>query len=276
MEYSSLYDLITFLQQGTKLHIGVLFFGNYGNKKCTLPHSHQIHMGKICDYYKAVNEKSFRRCLKCRNMAVNKALTEKNPFGGLCINGVYEYLRPVLIGKEVACVIFIGNIFMPYKRFTRMKNKSESADLFAETLEQDFDESKCETLGILIESYIRILLEKYESADTSINPLIENIKSYINANLEAKIELSHIAEVFHYNKTYLGRLFRKETGKTVSEYINEKRLVTAKALLENTDDSIISISVCTGFNNVTYFNRLYKSRFGVTPSQSRKKRDIQI
>ena len=103
--------MINFLQYGTKLHIGVLFFGNYGNEKCILPNSHRIHNGKACEKFKVWEQNSFRRCLKCRNMAINKALSNKEAFGGLCINGVYEYTRPVTIDGEVACIIFIGNIY---------------------------------------------------------------------------------------------------------------------------------------------------------------------
>lgn len=49
MNCSSLYDLITYLEYGTKLNIGVLFFGHYGNEKLSLPFSKTIHSAKICE-----------------------------------------------------------------------------------------------------------------------------------------------------------------------------------------------------------------------------------
>ena len=268
MEYSSLYDMINFLKYGTKLHIGVLFFGNYGNEKCVLPKSYQIHSGKACEKLKIQEKNSFKRCLKCRNMAISKALNKKEAFGGLCINGIYEYTRPVVINGEVACVIFIGNIFESTLDQSRIRKKICGDEEILETMEKDFGKDKCEAVGKLLESYIRVLLEKYERSE-KIHPLIENIKSYINSNIESEITLSHIAEVFHYNKTYLGRLFKEETGKTFIEYINEKRLIRAKKMLENTKETILNISTCTGFNNVTYFNRLFKKSYGVSPTEYR-------
>ena len=71
---------------------------------------------------------------------------------------------------------------------------------------------------------------------------------------------------------YLGRLFKKETGMCIGDYINLRRLEIAKELLASTDDKIISISSSVGFNNVTYFNRLFKKQTGLTPLQYRSKK----
>lgn len=266
MEYSTLYDLIKYLEYGTKLHIGVLFLGNYGNEKCILPFSHEIHTGAACEKFKS---KNFKRCFKCRNLAIKKALATKKSFGGLCINGIYEYTRPVIIDNEIACIIYIGNILEPEKGYLKISKNTDKSLL--DTLEKDFDAKKCEEAGELIESYIRILLEKYSKNYSGKNPLIENIKSYINSNLEFNIEISRIAEIFHYNEKYLGRLFKKETNQTISNYTNTQRLLKAKTLLENTNDTIIGISSSAGFNNVTYFNRIFKKSFGITPSEYRTK-----
>ena len=88
MVYNSLLDLITYLQYGTKLHIGVLFFGNYGNEKCILPSEQTIHASKICDEFKG-RDGGLEKCFRCRNAAIRKAHCTKTVFGGLCINGVY-------------------------------------------------------------------------------------------------------------------------------------------------------------------------------------------
>ena len=120
MEYNSLWDMITYLQYGTKLHIGVLFFGNYGNEKCALPHKQTIHASRICDEFKSCAG-GFERCFRCRNAAIRKAHCTKVAFGDLCINGVYEYTRPVVIGKDVACIIYIGNILEETKGYEKLK-----------------------------------------------------------------------------------------------------------------------------------------------------------
>ena len=73
MEYNSLYELITYLQYGTGLHIGVLFFGNYGNQKCILPFEQTIHASAICDEFKS-RPGGLDRCFRCRKAAIKEAL----------------------------------------------------------------------------------------------------------------------------------------------------------------------------------------------------------
>lgn len=276
MNYSSLNDLIDYLEYGTKLHIGVLFFGAYGNEKLVLPHEKQIHKSPVCAVMKG-SPNGYRRCYYCRNSAVKKALTDKAPFGGLCINGIYEYTRPVIIDDEVVSVIFIGNILPPGdKREKLRRNLSEREDLIG-SLENGFSFEKCQAIGELIESYIRMILElsPVENKKTDFDPLIENLKNYIEANLEYEIDLSLVAQMFHYNEKYLGRLFKRKTGYSFSEWINKRRVEISREMLLAEKDTVTNISSKVGFNNVTYFNRLFKKRYGVTPSEYRKSKNLR-
>lgn len=267
MEYRDLYDLITSLQYGTNLHISILFLDNFGNKKCFLPKAQTIHSTKICLQFKILGKNGFKRCFACRNLAIKKALTEKKPFGGLCINGIYEYLHPVVINDNVVCIIFVGNILDTEKGYMKIKEKIGKDLFFIDSMEKNFTYEKCNVFGDIIESYIKILFEKYSSDDD--DSLINNLKNYINANIEFDFDISKTADFFHYNKQYLGRLFKSKTGLNIREYINKKRLENATKLLLTTDYSIIDISYRVGFNNVTYFNRLFKKTYGTTPIEYR-------
>lgn len=269
MEYSNLYELIQCLEYGTNLHIGVLFFKDYGNEFCQLPFQHTIHAREVCDELKSKGKQEFKRCFRCRNLAIRKAMTTKKPFGDICVNGVYEYTHPVVLQGDVACVIYIGNILAEGKGQEKLEKQLGEKRGLIETLEERFSYQRCSTVGNLLESYIRFLLEKYGYRNRSTNPLIENIKNYLQSNLEYDISVSHITSVFHYNRQYLGRLFKKETGFSIKEYILIQRMERAKTLLENSSDTVIEIANRVGFNNVTYFNRQFKARFGVTPSQYR-------
>lgn len=270
MEYSSLYDLITYLEYGTKLHIGALFLGNYGNEKCILPFEQTIHASKICDEFKTY-EGNMEKCFRCRNIALNKAIRTKEDFAGLCINGVYEYLRPIVIENDVVCVLFIGNILEKENGLPRLQRRMRGNMHLLDTMERNFPLERCRAVGALLETYIRILLKDISvTHQSSFNPLIENIKNYIKANLESNIKLSRIAETFQYNEQYMGRIFKKETKRSISRYLNEQRIEYAEKLLRETNKSIIDIALTTGFNNVTYFNRVFKKITGTTPQQFRQ------
>ena len=79
-----------------------------------------------------------------------------------------------------------------------------------------------------------------------------------------------MAKLFNYNPVYLGRVFKKETGTSTKEYANKKRIDYAKKPLNN-NEMVISASQKVGFNNVTYFNSIFKKLAGITPSEYKKK-----
>ena len=271
MNHCNLQSLIDALEYGTNLHIGVIFFGNYGNEKLKVSYDNTIHPCKVCSEFKKTS-KGLKKCFKCRNLAIQKAIKEKKSFGGICINGVYEYTHTIVENEDVICIIFIGNIIPDDDNSQKLIYKLGNNKELLGTMEKDFDYKKCKTFGLLIESYIRLLLKDTEiiKNKSSYNALIENIKTFIDTNIENDIPIIKIADIFHYNEKYLGRLFKSETGITYNEYINTQRLNKAKFLLETKSDSIINISILSGFNNVTYFNRLFKRPFKITPSEYRK------
>ena len=273
MNYSSLCDLITYLEYGTKLHIGVLFLGHYGSEQLAVPYKNTIHTSPICETLKTVPQ-GYRRCYRCRNAAIQKAIRTKEAFGGICINGIYEYTRPITIDNTVVCIIFIGNILPESGECAKIKQRLLSKKYLIETLEKNFGFEKCEAVGVLLESYIRMTLDScHESSENKeFDPLMENLKNYIEANLEYKIDISLLAKMFHYNEKYLGRLFKKKMGMSFSEYVNRRRVEYGKTLLCQSDDTIINVAAKAGFHNVTYFNRMFQKYLHMTPTEYRLKR----
>ena len=264
-----LYDLIRYLQNGTKLHIGVSFFGSFGNENCRLPHAHTIHSSPVCTELKRESA-GFRRCFRCRNMAIRKAIESKRPFGGLCAGGVYEYTHPVVVGEEVAALIFIGNILAGEEENARLLSRlGERRDLM-QTMENRLTDADAAAMAEILDSYIRLLLK--EGADAlgeKKNSLIDNVKSYIRESTEFDLGTAHIAAVFHYNKSYLGRLFKQETGMSIASYLHSVRLERAKELLLQSRLPIIEIAARCGFSDVAYFNRVFRAAERMTPTEFR-------
>ena len=264
--YANLSELIAFLEYGTRLHIGVLFFGNNGREALRLPYPSTIHTCPVCDEMKS-RPNGFARCYKCRNAAIAAALDRKHAFGGLCINGVYEYIHPILLEGEVVAIVFIGNILPPdaAKITHRLGAKCNLLD----TMERNFTIEQCERAGVLIEGYIRMLLQLAPKTPSDFEPLVENLKGYIEDNLEYTLDLSLLARMFHYNEKYLGRLFKRRTGESFSAYVNARRVERACHLLDEGRESITAIATRVGFNNVSYFNRCFRARMGMSPVQYR-------
>ena len=81
--------------------------------------------------------------------------------------------------------------------------------------------------------------------------------------------LTEIAEQLHYELTSLSRLIRQKTGQNYTGLMQEKRLSQAAWLLRNTDKNVDEIANAVGYENISYFHRLFFSRFGMSPKKYR-------
>lgn len=90
-------------------------------------------------------------------------------------------------------------------------------------------------------------------------------------NLHNKITLEDLAKAIGLSAPYLSKLFHKEVGITVSQYITQKRIEAAKNLLKYSDYSCIEISNYLCFNSESYFIRVFKSYTKLTPKEYRER-----
>ena len=99
---------------------------------------------------------------------------------------------------------------------------------------------------------------------------IHRILSYTDEHCCQKLLLSDIARMENLSLTYLSHLFKEMLGINFQTYLNEKRFEHAIYLLENTNDSILDISLNCGFSDVRYLNRMFQSHCGCSPTEYRK------
>lgn len=90
--------------------------------------------------------------------------------------------------------------------------------------------------------------------------------------LENPISMVNLAEQVHVSVRQLERLFKQNLGVTPAEYYLELRLAKARQLLDNSNLSISAIAMICGFSSGSHFSRSYQSRYGVNPSEQRKKK----
>jgi len=93
---------------------------------------------------------------------------------------------------------------------------------------------------------------------------------YIEKHACEKISLSDIAAVVNMNETYLCKIFRENTGKSIVSYINEVKMTKAYDLLANGDILVKEAAAAVGIDDQFYFNRLFKKYFGITPKEVKK------
>jgi len=82
-------------------------------------------------------------------------------------------------------------------------------------------------------------------------------------------ELSDLAETLHYDLYWISRIIKKLTGRTYTELVQAKRLSQAAYLLNNTKIPVSDIGYAVGYDNLSYFYRIFKNKYGVSPKQYR-------
>ena len=107
----------------------------------------------------------------------------------------------------------------------------------------------------------------YQKTD---NPVIDRAINYIKANINSKLLIDDIAEGIRANAHYLFVRFKQETGKTMTQFINEEKIKKACYYLMFTDKSLAEISSYLSFSSQSYFQSIFKKVMGVTPTEWRR------
>ena len=102
------------------------------------------------------------------------------------------------------------------------------------------------------------------------DPRMAKIYQFTTKNYNRKIELEEVASVAAMNATAFCRYFRKKSGKTFAQFVNELRISYACKLLKHGNQTIADICEEAGFNNLSNFNRQFKSIMGKSPSEYRE------
>lgn len=125
------------------------------------------------------------------------------------------------------------------------------------------------TEAVLIQMKTLFDLAKSKLENTARKP-IRLATAYINEHLDDQISLSDVAGRLFLSPGYFAQLFKKETGKSFTEYVADCKKEQAKEMLKLTNLSIQEISLRVGFSDQRYFSRWFKSHVGITPSEYRQ------
>lgn len=84
--------------------------------------------------------------------------------------------------------------------------------------------------------------------------------------------LTELADALHYDLSWLSREIKRKTGKTYTQIVQDKRLAQAAFLLKNTNRNVADISVAVGYENISYFHRIFAATYGKSPKHYRDER----
>jgi len=101
--------------------------------------------------------------------------------------------------------------------------------------------------------------------------IVDRVKKFISEQLgEQELSREEIANHVYLNPDYLTRLFKKECGLSISDYLQQQRIEYAKKLLAGSDQSISDIALASGYSNLSYFSTIFKKATGTAPADYRR------
>ncbi len=107
-----------------------------------------------------------------------------------------------------------------------------------------------------------------ENADTR---RLKTVLQYVTTHFAENLPVAEAAAVCQCSQSHFMRWFKKMTGQSFTEYLNDYRLNAAAEALRSTDETVLAVAERTGFRNLSYFNRVFKARFGLTPREYRRR-----
>ncbi len=127
----------------------------------------------------------------------------------------------------------------------------------------------------IIKTFAAALLEpfltfKAEMHFSEFPAWFKNLLSNFNMVEYMQQGLNKILKPFNYDRKYLCRVFKKYMGITMTDYLNHIRLDYAMNMIQSTNKNILDIAQDLGFSSVSYFNVIFKKRYGITPMEARQ------
>ena len=125
------------------------------------------------------------------------------------------------------------------------------------------------TAEIIIKLLRKIQDLEKSAISESQRELVLSVIEYIENNYSIKINMEQIASKMFFNKNYISKLFKKETGLSINEFVREIRLKKACRQLSETDRNITEIAYDCGFSDMKTFYAIFKKYMGCTPKKYR-------
>lgn len=164
--------------------------------------------------------------------------------------------------------IYQANRLKNIDYIVKTETAGEIKKVFEKNLREIEEERRRHKSGRSLEE--REKLQVHADASQKEKELIEQVCRYIEENLDSELSVAYLAEGFHYNASYLSRLFKKHTGEKLSNYILSRKLGKAKEYLAGTDYPVSKIASMLGYQSSQAFGRVFRKEVHMTPQEYRR------
>lgn len=127
--------------------------------------------------------------------------------------------------------------------------------------------------GLLFQLVAGMLSEGGRSVSVANRRSLEKLKSilsYVEGHYSESISIADMAGICYYSSSYFMKFFKETMGVGFTQYLNDYRLEKAAQRLVSSEDNILEIASAHGFDNLSYFTRSFKKKYGITPGKYRR------
>jgi len=223
-------------------------------------------------------------CQESQTRLKHRAAAKLAPVEVSCFAGLSEVAVPVVAGGHHIATLVSGQFLRrePNERDfnlmaadfrksygEQLKAKARDAYFNTPVVPADKLQSMIELLGILAQHLQRHAEQHAIASTKNESAIVARAKAFIQANADEPITLTQVAAHVHVSRFYFCKLFRKETGLTLTDHIARVRLEKAKSLLSDPRLRISEIVFASGFGSIQQFNSVFKQIVGVSPTAYR-------
>ncbi len=197
----------------------------------------------------------------------NKKQVKGLVFEKLCMEDE-KHLRTYLAVKQT--LKQINNILLRF--YSKGAEPKDIIDMenMNDYVEQSVERLHWETLCELEEDFIDTVMQMTDSEEAdSMEAVAKQVRSYIDEHYDQELTLTGLARRYNVEKSYLSRVFKQAAGKNLMPYIAEKRIERGRELIRQNRLSLTEISYLVGYEDYTYFNRVFRKIAGISPSEYR-------
>jgi len=113
------------------------------------------------------------------------------------------------------------------------------------------------------------LMAQVQSSEESSGSSIDKALQYIRKNIHKNLTRTEVAQYVYLNEDYFSRAFRLKTGKSFKDYLTDAKIQYARELLETTKFSVSIVASKVGYDNFSYFSKVFKKYVNMTPQEYR-------
>lgn len=215
-------------------------------------------------YFSKEHEIQIRNCLKSGNVEALKRVLFDTIGIAKCRENKWTYLEVKQTIRQILNV-FVDYIVAEMGKMaaTGIDNLMESVDKAAEYLDE-------KVLTDMLEDIIQYLTPvKQEVPTGTMKNIVHQIAAYIDEHYYEELSLAALAKRYHIESSYFSKVFRQEMGENLILYITKTRIEKAKEYMKNSAVNLTEIAFMVGYDDYTYFSRVFKKNTGQSPREYR-------